>query len=234
MTPEELQLKIDTMQHGDRFANDNAEYSRDPRTGRYNHPNNDDTSAIVEFKTEAIYSPRETALAEDGLKKFINVDFISVRLPGERGKEVTAWSEVTDFYINRFPHEHEAFKAGKKYVPTGTPLSLWPAMTPASIKELEQLGITTVEQLANLNDSNAATMRGFYGLKNTAQAFLKQAKDVSATALMEAKMKEQEVAHQAQLDAMNAKLEALLATSSGNTDLASALKTKRKVAESDK
>lgn len=230
MTAEELQLKIDTMQHGDRFATDNMGRSRDPRTGRFNGPNDDDTSAVVEFKTEAVYSPRETAIA-DGLPKYVDMDFISIRLPGDRGKEISVWSQVTDFYINRFPHEHQAFKTGKSQAVTGTPLSLWPQMNPSSIKELEHIGVRTLEQLASLSDSNSATMRNFHALKNGARVFLESSRELASSAVMQAKLDDQAAAHQSQIDALNAKFEALM---SGKTpDLAAALKSKKKVAEPD-
>lgn len=59
---------------------------------------------------------------------------------------------VTDEIKRRFPREWAAFEAENTIV-EGSPLRMWPVITPAKLKEFTGSGILTVEQLADATDA---------------------------------------------------------------------------------
>jgi hypothetical protein len=207
----EINLDVAIANQGgiNRFAEEETRGVRDPRTGRLmKHTDyGDDTGLNVKFTVESVFSKRETYFA--GVPKYIDMDFITITIPGNR--DLIVHAPVTDFYEWRFPLEYAQFKQGQSAVVIGTPLDLWPAMQPAQIAELKHHGIRTVEQLADLSDSSSGVLRGFYAMKHKAKQFLEDAKDKNSTAVVRAQMEEQEARHKAELKAMEDRFTAMLA-----------------------
>lgn len=205
----DLNVAIANMGYGNRFEHEEARGVRDPRTGRFikHEEDGDDSKANVHFTTQPVLNKKETYLA-GGVPKYVDMDFITITIPGNRDLEVHR--PVTEYDIWRFPFEHAAFKRGQEAAVVGTPLDLWPALQPSQVAELKHQGIRTVEQLATLSDTASGVMRGFYALKHKAQQFLDDAKDKNATAVVRAQMDEQDARHKAELKAMEDRLAAMI------------------------
>ena len=101
-----------------------------------------------------------------------DVAFIEIMIPGDKNNIVTA--EVWSQHILRFPTHWEQFQAGVKNQIVGTPLRLAPFLTESHVAELEYFKILTVEQLANLADSNM-TFMGAREMQQAAKRFLDKA-----------------------------------------------------------
>ena len=190
------------------YADRNGEI-RHPTTGRIiDGGDGPDDQLNVTFSTEAVFNKAESFFA--GITKYSDMDFITIIAPGDTGKLATVHTPVTEYHKWRFPVEYAAFKNGQGALITGTPLSLWPLMTPSQIKDLEFKGIRTVEQVAELSDSNAASMTGFYKLKQQAKQFLASAKDTAQAGAMQAELEAVKAQAKADMDAMKAQMAQLL------------------------
>lgn len=133
----------------------------------------DDARLFVTFSFEPRLDRRATD--EAGRNVYRDVEFVTIKIPGD--KLVSIHRPISASDKQRFPHQYAAFKnrAGEQVV--GTPLTLWPGVRPAQIKELEFFNIRTVEQLASMPDSGAGQMMGLATLKRTAQQYVGNAKD---------------------------------------------------------
>jgi hypothetical protein len=98
-----------------------------------------------------------------------DVPHIEIMIPGDKNNIILA--EVWEQHIRRFPRHWEQFQAGIKDQVVGTPLRVAPFLTEAQVEELAYFKIRTVEQLADMPDSNLSFM-GARELKNAAQQYL--------------------------------------------------------------
>lgn len=98
-----------------------------------------------------------------------DVAFVTVMIPGDKNNIVTA--EVWEQHIRRFPIHWEQFQAGIKDQVVGTPLKVAPFLTEAHIEELAYFKIRTIEQLANLSDTNM-TFMGAREMSDAAKKYL--------------------------------------------------------------
>jgi len=156
---------------GHRYDDASVEAVRDPLTGRITRSTDGSDDLLnVRFTTEAVFNKLLTHRA-GGVPKYTDMDFVTISAPGQE-RNTLIHTPVTDYHQWRFPHEWAAFKQGKDVQVGGTPLARWPLMMPSQIKELDGLGIHTVEQVAALPDGNASQFRGFYTLKAKAKQFL--------------------------------------------------------------
>jgi hypothetical protein len=195
------------------FFNEN-EVKRDPHTGRIiDGPDGPDDKLQVTFSTEATFSKLKTWEA-GGVPKYVDMDFISIYAPG-MNKYFTIHRPVTDHDIFRFGKEYAQFKTGQGEMITGTPLALWPVMTPSQIKELEYRGIRTVEQMAGLSDS-ITSIAGLQQLKIQAKEFLELAKELANQGAMQAKINELSKERDAEVAALKAQVEQLIAGQQGS------------------
>ena len=100
------------------------------------------------FYEDAIHDP--DASAKEGRAIYVDKEMIEFRIPGTNETRVY---EVTEKHKMEHPAEYAAFKAHQpQEALTGTPLKLWPPMTPAWVKMAAAGGIHTVEQVAGLSD----------------------------------------------------------------------------------
>jgi hypothetical protein len=205
-TPEQI-AQIEGMGARPTFYNE-SEVTRDPITGRIlTGPDKADDKLQVTFSTEATYSKLKTWEA-GGVPKYVDMDFVTIVAPG-MGKYFTIHRPVTDHDIFRFGKEYAAFKKGQGELISGTPLALWPVMTPSHIKELEYNGVRTVEQLAGLSDS-VTGIAGIQKLKQQAAEFLKLAKEIADQGQLQAQMNELSKERDAEVAALKAQVEQLI------------------------
>ena len=98
-----------------------------------------------------------------------DVPFVTIMIPGDKNNIVTA--EVWDLHLRRFPQHWAQFQAGIKDQVVGTPLKVAPFLTEAHIAELAYFKIRTIEQLANLSDTNM-TFMGAREMSDAAKRYL--------------------------------------------------------------
>lgn len=96
----------------------------------------------------AIYDGAEfdpEATERDGRQRFRNVPMIAIRILGET--DFTS-QPLTDDHKRRFPRAWEIYQRKREAWATMLPISLLPGLTEADRLELEALGITDVDALA--------------------------------------------------------------------------------------
>lgn len=136
---------------------------------------NPDTRLRVKFFLHPVKD--EVASAKEGRAIFVDKEYIEFMIPGATDNIFCRQVWEQDF--QRFPMQYAQFKNKREQTVVGTPLSMWPVLTTAQVKELEYLKIFTVEQLASLPDNVSGKFMGFYSLKQQAADFLAAAKDSS-------------------------------------------------------
>ena len=141
-----------------------------------------DETALVKFKNEPQLN--EVKSKEAGLPIQEMVTFISIKFPGQRNQAI--YREVRPKDKLRFPRHWEAFNQ-RETMPQaeGTALSEWAGVNAAQVEEFKYFHITTVQELVSVNDTNAKNIRGFYALKEKAQAYLKSAEEGLAIEALE-------------------------------------------------
>lgn len=132
--------------------------------------------ALVRFFIKE--DPHPAKSAEAGRPVHVDVEMIEIRNPGSRDTFV---DKVTQTWIDKYPEHYKKWKDTRRNLVEGTPLSQWPAMTPALIADLRYQQIYTVEHLALCPDSTAQKLgMGMMEWKKKAQAYLDAAKDTAA------------------------------------------------------
>lgn len=140
------------------------------------------------------------------------VDFIEIRIPGDKTQNVKC--EARADHKRRFPEQWREYARNKTAAGTessGTPLEMF--VNQARAEELRFFNIRTVEQLANLSDSNLGAIgMDARALRTKAQEFLAAAdksKDGGKAALLEMNAKQE--ALEKQIAAQAAQIAELLA-----------------------
>jgi hypothetical protein len=137
-------------------------------------PHEADARLFVVFSQEARLD--QAASTAEGRNIYRDVEFVTIRIPGDKTTSVHRPVRPSD--KQRFPHQYAAFKnkIGEQVV--GTPLSMWPGVTPSRAKELEYFNVRTVEQLAAMSDGvGGAQMMGIQALRAQAKQFVEHAKE---------------------------------------------------------
>lgn len=148
----------------------------------------------VIFETRAI-EDREASI-ENGRYCHKDVDFAIVTPAGTKDrieKEADAWLRDLEEMVRqeRFPSQwlhsykqmYVAFKEGKEIPLEGTSILNWPGVSPAQTRILLEIGIRTVEQMAEATEEAISYIgMGGRALKSKAQAFLDTANDTGKTA----------------------------------------------------
>ena len=158
---------------------------------------------LVQFEVRAIEDRGQTI--ETGAAAYRNVDFAIITPIGGNGtlvveREVADWLKYHEGTPQGryFSEIYKAWKSDQAIPESGTSVTMWPAITPAEVKQLQAGGCRTIEDLAAWPDGNIGKL-GMNGpsLKRRAIAFLAAAKDVG-------RVSEKAAA----LEARNAELEA--------------------------
>lgn len=133
------------------------------------------------------------ASEKEGRPIFKEREYVEIRVPGKR--DALACRPATPGDIKRFPRHYEMFQKRIEPPQEGTPLSEWPQMSRSMAEELAFLQVKTVEQFANMNDNDAANIRGGLSFKQKAKAFLEysdQTKLISEKQALEERLAAQE------------------------------------------
>ena len=161
-----------------------------------------DKKLLVKFYQKA--KQDQTKSAEQGRPVFKELEYISIKVPGQRGSGVTRPATFRD--KQRFPRHYSAFQQRVELPQEGTPLAEWSLVTRSMAEEMAFSNIKTVEHLANMSDTIASGFMGGQMFKAKANEWLSRAKaDVSVSHL------EGELAKRdAQITELSAKLEAFM------------------------
>lgn len=112
---------------------------------------NDTSGLRVRFFHEPRLNPLKTQ--NEGRQIWDNVEMVEIIVPdqelGGYDRNSRVVHKVDASHRRRFPREYEAFKNSvQQWEGEGMPLTLWAPLTAAKVKEMADLGIHTVEQLA--------------------------------------------------------------------------------------
>jgi hypothetical protein len=153
--------------------------------------------------------PDNEASQEQGRPIFRDTEYISIIQPGNKDSRIERPARDSD--RQRFPKHYAAFKnriSDDDVYLEGTPLEEWAGVTRSQVEELRYFGVRTVEQLANMSDSNSQNFMGANSLRDQAKKFLASRADDAAAAEIQAR--DEEIAEQRELiEALTARLEAL-------------------------
>jgi len=131
-----------------------------------------DETLLTRFYWEA----KEIRAAADGMPKYEDVEFIEIRQPGAR--DALYEGPVTESHRQRWPDRYKRWQEKRQSPREGLPLEHWPLMTKAEVLELQEAKVFTVQELANVPDSNLKNLGLFAGQKTKkARDFLANAKD---------------------------------------------------------
>lgn len=112
-----------------------------------------ETAVRAEFFKEAVLLGAETE--KQGRPIYRDMDHVKIQVAGSR-EEVVRLVEAAD--KTRFPDQWRRYTDSNAEIKDGTPIKLWPPVTPSLVRHFENFNIFTVEQLSGLSDSNAAQM----------------------------------------------------------------------------
>ena len=108
---------------------------------------------------------------KQGRPIFQDVPFIRIAIPGDLNNIIER--KLTESDKTKYSKAWEAYQRGEATGFTGTPLEQWPQISRAQVKEAKYFECHTVEQLAELSDSNFQKMgMGFRELREKAKAYL--------------------------------------------------------------
>ena len=179
-----------------------------PQTAEFNHEDFDprnqdkaDETLLVKFYYKSI--PDKTATAEEGRPMFKEVEMIDIKVPGQRDGVARP---ATQRDKNRFPRHYAAFKNRMEAPSDGTPLTEWPAISRSFADQLSFVNVKTVEQLADLNDSNMHNIPGIQNFKQKAKDWLEYTKDEAIVGKLRDEINERD----AKIEELTGNLEALL------------------------
>lgn len=138
---------------------------------------NPQNGTFAEFYMEAVEFKAESE--KEGRPVFREIPFIRLMSVGDRNNILE--TKATEHYKQRFPREWAAFQSREQGALVGTPLSQWPQITKAQVKEAEFFNIKTVEQLAEVNDTALQKIgMGWMELRLKARNYLEAAKGNAA------------------------------------------------------
>lgn len=177
--------------------------------------------AFVTFATVAQHLPK--ASEEQGRYMARDVDMVTVRQIGgtdscvfevadwlARNKQEVQSGRLPQAHADLYAQSYTRWKAGQELPVTGTPIKTWPVATPSQVEAMIQMGVRTVEDLAQLNDDGLRRIgMGAVDLKNKAKAWLAAAQDKGKLAQDMAAVQRTNEELQQMVASLTAKVEAL-------------------------
>jgi len=144
--------------------------------------------------------PNNEASAKEGRPVFEEREYVKIMVPGDKYSVVIrpVWQQDK----LRFPRQYAAFKEGRSQDSIGTPLAMWPQITRSQVEELAYFNCKTIEQLANMPDSNIQNFAGILSLRQKARDFIKYAKESAPIAELRKELDEKDAKIAAQDEAI--------------------------------
>lgn len=134
------------------------------------------------FFTNAVLHGAESE--KQGRPVYIDQHWIRITIAGQ-DKDVME-RKVQPQDKERFSEEWTKYEKGQAQAKMGTPLDMWPRMTPGLVATLKALNILSVEDLATLSDLGCQKIGlDGYKLRDDAQKYLNAASQTSAVMELE-------------------------------------------------
>ena len=113
-------------------------------------------------------------------------------------------------WLDQLRAGYDAWARGQTPPESGTPLSTWPALSPAQVKNWAQIGLRTIEELAEANEETlSAYGMGSRDMKSRAGLFLENAKSDSGPLVAKLRAAEELIASmEVRMKSMEAQLQA--------------------------
>jgi len=134
-----------------------------------------DEQLMVRFFYKEVQNKLESAA--QGRPIFKEKEYIEIRIAGQRDPQ--ACRPATHADKARFPRHYDAFKKRMEVPTEGTPLTEWPLITRSRAEELSFLNAKTVEQVANMGDTQVSQLMGGFTLREQAQKWLEHAGEMA-------------------------------------------------------
>lgn len=160
--------------------------------------NEHDGGLAVRFFVEPVEQPNRSR--EEGRPIFADVEMIEIAFPGDNKRRLVAPAKEMHFdgntrqsltYAERFAPLYARFKEGIAEAAIGTPLIAATFLTPSKVAELKGVRITTVEQLAALDDPAIRRLgMGTRVLVEQAKSYLSAARDTAQFSAMQREIEE--------------------------------------------
>jgi len=189
--------------------------------------NKADESLLVKFFIESVKNARKSL--QHSRPIFEEKEYISITVPGSRDN---ISRPASDRDKQRFPRHYAAFKQRIELPIEGTPLTEWPMINRSLADELAFRNLKTVEQLANLNDSNMAGLNGAQGLKQKAKKWLETTKDDTILAKLQDELSERDAKLATQAEQIASMLESIEALQAADKPKRRKRRTKQELAAS--
>jgi hypothetical protein len=161
-----------------------------------------DSKLFVRFFIDIL--PDTDATEKTGIRKFRDVEMVTIMVPGDKRNVVTR--EVREEDKNRFPKVYEHFKKGLSDVPDGFPLSQWPMATRSLVEELKYMGFHTVESVANAAEQVMGKYPGLRELQRRAKAWLQAQEGAAPIEKMQAELEKRDL----EIKALQAQMQELM------------------------
>lgn len=148
----------------------------------------------------------QTKTKDEGRPIYEEVPYVQIMQPGNKDSIIVR--PATERDKSRFVSHYRKFvDREEQETVEGTLLEEWPGLNRSQVEELKFFNIRTVEQLAEVSDTNAQNFMGINLLKRRAKEYL-EASGNSAAAQEMSDLKDRNDALQAQLDELAATVEA--------------------------
>jgi hypothetical protein len=188
------------------FANNARQWSE---TQQGDHGTPGDEKLIVRFED---HPHLDDAASRDANRPiFKMMPYIKIMIPGDKDTQIHR--PVREGDKTRFAKAWLAFQSGQSQV-QGFPLSEWPKITRAQVEELKYFNIRTIEDLANVNDSQTHRFMGIHQLRDEARRHLELLKEAEPLNHVQAELK----ARDETIATMQAQIAALMARRSAEDE----------------
>lgn len=162
-----------------------------------------DDKLIVHFEMRP-HQDKDASLKE-GRPIFKDKEYITIIVPGDKNNIVRrpVWKQD----LQRFARQYAAFKNNQSQDVTGTPLEQVAWISRNQVEELKYFHVRTLEQLAEISDTNAQKFMGINSLRQRARDQIQAAKETAPLAQLRAEVEKRET----QIGQLNALVEKLTA-----------------------
>ena len=180
------------------------------QTADFNHNDFGQTNAADEQLLVKFYykTRQKRGQAAGEIPEFEEVEYIEIRVAGQRDAQVARPANEAD--KQRFPRHYEAFKQRVTPPEEGYPLSEWASISRGMVEQLSFLHVKTIEQLANISDTNITNIQGGATFKRKAEEWLLERNSTKTLADENKELR-------AQIEALTAKVESMFASDTGSS-----------------
>jgi len=108
---------------------------------------------------------------QEGREIYQDHDYIEIQVPGQKNQIIKRGVREKDKID--YPTEWTAYDAGRDEAHVGTPIDRIPGISPSMVKELQALGVYTVESMAECSETGLQKIgHGARDLKNRAESYI--------------------------------------------------------------